>query len=152
MSHKPRRAPSGAAHRPRLIYLMNQLNMMIRKALDDRLRPHQLGGLQYTILTLVRDREGISSAELSRRFFVTPQTMNESVASMEKRGLIERSESETNKRILNTRVTEEGRALLKICDAIADQVETEVFGSMSQAERTEFHAILRDRIHAVQDA
>jgi DNA-binding MarR family transcriptional regulator len=131
-------------------YLMNHLNMMIRKALDDRLRPHQLGGLQFTILALVRDREGISSAELSRRFFVTPQTMNESVASLEKRGLIERSESETNKRILNTRVTKEGRALLAICDAIADEVESDAFGSMSDEERSLLNATLRDRIQALQ--
>jgi DNA-binding MarR family transcriptional regulator len=150
MLQKPHRGRSRAAQRPRLIYLMNQLNLMIRKALDDRLRPHQLGGLQYTILALVRDREGISSAELSRRFFVTPQTMNESVASLEKRGLIERSESETNKRILNSRVTDEGRALLEICDAIADEVEKDVFGSMSTDERGELNAILRDRIHFLQ--
>jgi DNA-binding MarR family transcriptional regulator len=150
MLQKPRRGGSKAAQRPRLIYLMNHLNLMIRKALDDRLRPHQLGGLQYTLLALVRDREGISSAELSRRFFVTPQTMNESVASLEKRGLIERSESETNKRILNTRVTEEGRALLKICDAIADEVENEVFGSLNKDERAGLNAILRDRIQALQ--
>lgn len=150
MLQKPLSGRSRAAQRPRLIYLMNQLNLMIRKALDDRLRPHQLGGLQYTILALVRDREGISSAELSRRFFVTPQTMNESVASLEKRGLIERSESETNKRILNTRVTDKGRDLLDICDAIADEVEDEVFGSLGEVECKLFNKMLRERIQVLQ--
>ncbi|WP_334193140.1 MarR family winged helix-turn-helix transcriptional regulator [Pararhodobacter sp.] len=133
--------------RPRLIYLVNNINLLTRKSLDERLKAHQLGGLQYTILTLVRDREGISSAELSRRFFVTPQTMNESVTALERRGLITRSESEANKRILCARITDEGRALLTQCDAIANEVEAEVFGSVSPADMKVLHRILRDQLH-----
>ncbi|MCB1388334.1 MAG: MarR family transcriptional regulator [Rhodobacteraceae bacterium] len=136
-----------AARRPRLIYLLNNLNMLARKALDERLKAHQLGGLQYTILTLVRDREGISSAELSRRFFVTPQTMNESVTALERRGLITRSESEANKRILSARITDEGRALLDECDAIANGVEAEVFGGLGGPDADALHRILRDQLH-----
>lgn len=136
-----------AALKPRLIYLLNNLNMLARKALDERLKAHQLGGLQYTILTLVRDREGISSAELSRRFFVTPQTMNESVTGLERRGLIARSESEANKRILCARITDEGRALLADCDAIANAVETEVFGTLPPEDLATLHRILRDQLH-----
>ncbi len=136
-----------AALRPRLIYLLNNLNMLARKTLDERLKAHQLGGLQYTILALVRDREGISSAELSRRFFVTPQTMNESVTALERRGLIARSESEANKRILNSRITDAGRALLEQCDAIADEVEREVFGALPPADQKTLQTLLRDRLH-----
>ena len=134
-----------ATLRPRLIYLLNSLNLLARKALDEQLKPHNLGGLQYTILALVRDREGISSAELSRRFFVTPQTMNESVTALERRGLIARSESEANKRILNSRITDEGRALLVECDRIADSVERDVFGDLSAADQKTLHRILHDQ-------
>ncbi|MCW1930737.1 MarR family winged helix-turn-helix transcriptional regulator [Pararhodobacter zhoushanensis] len=134
-----------ATLRPRLIYLLNSLNLLARKSLDERLKPFNLGGLQYTILALVRDREGISSAELSRRFFVTPQTMNESVTALERRGLIARSESEANKRILNSRITDDGRALLDECDQIADALEQDVFGDLSDADQKTLHRILRDQ-------
>jgi DNA-binding MarR family transcriptional regulator len=139
-------SPRAEALRPRLIYLMNHVNMIVRKMLDTRLAPHGLNGLQYTILTLVRDREGISSAELSRRFFVTPQTMNESVAGLERRGLIERRENSANRRVLGTRVTAAGRALLRTCDRIADAVEAEVFGVLGPGARSELHALLRGRL------
>lgn len=134
------------ALRPRLIYVMNQLNLMVRKTLDERLKPFQLGSLQYTILTRIRDRDGISSAELSRRFFVTPQTMNEAVAALEQRGLIQRSESETNRRVLRARVTAEGLKLLKRCDAIADGIEAEVFGTLSEVDQRHLHAMLQAQL------
>lgn len=143
MSSSPR-AP--APLRPRLIYLINNLNLLVRKALDERLRAHNLGSLQYTILTLIRDRDGISSAELSRRFFVTPQTMNESVTGLERRGLIARTESEANKRILIARVLPEGLALLTECDRIADEIEAEVLTDIPEAERARLHATLRAQI------
>jgi len=135
--------------RPRLIYLINNLNLLLRRMLDERLKPHNLGGLQYTILTLIRDRDGISSAELSRRFFVTPQTMNESVTALERRGLIVRTESEANRRILIARVLPEGLALLETCDRIADQVEAEVFADLLPDQRQMLHDRLRDRITAI---
>lgn len=123
---------------------------MIRKTLDERLKPHGLGGLQYTILTLVRDRDGISSAELSRRFFVTPQTMNETVNGLERRGLIQRRESPENRRILQARVTEAGRDLLALCDPIADAIEDEVFGPLDPATRDSLHEALAGRLAALQ--
>lgn len=126
--------------------MINNLNLLLRKTLDERLKPHNLGGLQYTILTLIRDRDGISSAELSRRFFVTPQTMNESVTALERRGLIARTESEANRRILIARVLPEGLALLKTCDRIADEVEAEVFGDLPQDQRQMLHDLFHDRI------
>ncbi len=145
MSASTRNKRSKSA-RPRLIYLVNNLNLLVRRMLDERLKPHNLGGLQYTILTLIRDRDGISSAELSRRFFVTPQTMNESVTGLERRGLIARTESETNRRILIARVLPEGLALLETCDKIADEVEAEVFSDLSADKQDVLHDLLRDRI------
>ncbi len=145
MSSASRKSAAGAL-RPRMIYLINNLNLLLRKALDERLKPHKLGSLQYTILTLIRDRDGISSAELSRRFFVTPQTMNESVTALERRGLIARTESEQNKRILIARVLPEGLALLEVCDGIADELEAELLESLPPDQRQMLHDTLRAQI------
>ncbi|GIX15218.1 MAG: hypothetical protein KatS3mg118_3177 [Paracoccaceae bacterium] len=66
--------------RPRTIFLLHQAAQSVRSRLEARLRPLGVTGIQYTILAMVAARPGLSSAELSRRFFVTPQTMNETVA------------------------------------------------------------------------
>lgn len=131
---------------PRTIYLLNQVNQGLRSALDLRMREFKITGLQYTILTMVRSNEGISSAELSRRFFVTPQTMNETVTGMERRGLLERREQENNKRILVAFLTAEGEALLRKCDAIADEIDSQAFGDMSDEDFKTLRKLLSDRI------
>ena len=142
MSTKLERNTAG----PRTIYLLNQVNQGLRNALDLRMREFKITGLQYTILTMVRSNEGISSAELSRRFFVTPQTMNETVTGMERRGLLERREQESNKRILVAFLTSAGEKLLTKCDTIADEIDNEAFGDMSDEDFNTLRQLLRLRI------
>ena len=113
--------------RPRTMYLLNQANQAVRSQLEAALRDLQMTGIQYTILSIVDQREGISSAELSRRFFVTAQTMNEIINGIEQRGLIARKEDPANKRILRMKLTAQGRKLLKKCDNIADRIEEAAF-------------------------
>lgn len=125
--------------RPRTIYLLNQANMAVRSQLEAALRDLQMTGIQYTILSIIDRHAGISSAELSRRFFVTAQTMNEIINGLVQRGLIARKEDPANKRILRMRLTAAGRKLLKECDDIADQIEAAAFDWLA----TKDHETLR---------
>jgi DNA-binding MarR family transcriptional regulator len=129
--------------RPRTIYLLNQANYALRSILDSRLRAVPMTGIQYTILSLVERHEGISSAELSRRFFVTAQTMNEIISGMLQRSLISRKEDPGNRRILRLRLTTRGRKILKECDAIADEIEHAAFGWMADEVHEELRESLR---------
>jgi DNA-binding MarR family transcriptional regulator len=115
---------------PRTIYLLNQANYALRSLLDVRLRAVPMTGIQYTILSLVEKHKGISSAELSRRFFVTAQTMNEIV-----NGMVSRKEDPDNKRVLRLRLTARGRKALKECDEIADEIEHAAFDWMAVEEQ-----------------
>jgi DNA-binding MarR family transcriptional regulator len=98
------------------MYLLNQANQAVRSQFEAALRDLQMTGIQYTVLTIVDEYEGISSAELSRRFFVTAQTMNEIINGLVQRGFIARKEDPSNKRILRMKLTAAGRRLLKKCE------------------------------------
>lgn len=110
--------------------------------LEQELRAVGLTGIQYTALSIVGSREGISSAELSRRFFVTQQSMIEVVAGLERRGLLRRSPSPQNRRILAAVLTDAGRAILAEADAIVDAVESAAFASVSERDFQELRRIL----------
>lgn len=129
--------------RPRTIYLLNQANYALRSLLDVRLRAVPMTGIQYTIMSLVEKHEGISSAELSRRFFVTAQTMNEIINGMVLRGLISRKEDPDNKRVLRLRLTARGHKALKECDEIADEIEHAAFDWMAAEEQEKLRESLR---------
>ena len=138
--------------RPRTMYLLNQANQAVRSRLEQDLRPLGLTGIQYTVLSIVGSRDGISSAELSRRFFVTPQTMNEIVGALERRGLLVREESAQSRRILTARLTPEGVALLARADDVADTIEAEAFGSLSDEDFAELRRILAIQLKLVRQA
>jgi DNA-binding MarR family transcriptional regulator len=77
-------------HRPRLTYLIKRLQMAERARMEDALHAHRVTVHQYTALSLLERRDGLSSAQLARRHFVTPQAMNQLVATLEREGLIRR--------------------------------------------------------------
>ncbi len=129
--------------RPGTIYLLHQTSQALRSRLEHAFRGLGVTGIQYTILGLLDAHSGLSSAELSRRFFVTPQTMNQIVAGMTQRGLIARVSSLSNKRILEMTLTPAGRDLLARCELIADAVEAQALSLLPEPQLTQMRATLR---------
>jgi DNA-binding MarR family transcriptional regulator len=82
----------------------------------------------------VRQRSGLSNAQLARRALVTPQAMNEVLASLEVRGLVQRKQAAHHQRVLETKLTPEGRRLTVKGDKIVDEIEQMMLSGMSSAE------------------
>lgn len=123
-----------AALRPRSMYLLYIAGHAVRSEVEQLLRPLSLTGIQYSILTMIESNGGMSSAEVSRRFFVTPQTMNQTIQGLVNQGLLEKSRDENNKRVLILTLTPAGLELLAQADVIADKVEREAFAVLDDAE------------------
>ncbi len=132
---------------PRAIYFLNEANQAARSLLEQSLADLEITGIQYTVLSVIGRADGISSADLSRRFYVTPQAMNELTGMLLARELIARKVSSANRRILSMTLTAKGRGLLQKCNRIADRIEREVFASLSVEE----YATLRQLTRAVAD-
>jgi DNA-binding MarR family transcriptional regulator len=130
---------------PRTIYLVKMLDIAVRAGLEQRLQEFQLTGAQYTVLSLLSTRDNLSSADLSRRFLVTPQSMNEMIMALERKGLVSRQEDEGNRRILRVKLTPHGQAILKKCDKQVDSLEAELFGTLDPDALT----ALRDTMNTV---
>ncbi len=141
--------------RPRAMFFLNQANHAVRSRLEAALGGVELTGIQYTVLSVIGRHSGLSSAELSRRFFVTPQTMNELIAGLERRKLILRKADPANRRILRMSVTKAGGSLLEQCDVLADRVETEVFAALSDEDYRKLAELTRrlaDKLRKPDDA
>ena len=89
--------------------------MAERARMEEVLRPLGVTLHQYTALSILERREGLSSAQLARRHYVTPQAMHQLVATMERDGLIERRPDEANRRILRAWLTGRGAEVLRPC-------------------------------------
>jgi DNA-binding MarR family transcriptional regulator len=137
--------------RPRAMFFLNQANHAVRSRLEAALGGLEMTGIQYTVLSVIGRHEGMSSAELSRRFYVTPQTMIELISGLERRGLIARKADPANRRILRMSATDKGRDLLDRCDALADSVETSVFASLGDEDYRRLADLTRRLAHALRN-
>jgi DNA-binding MarR family transcriptional regulator len=123
---------------PLTIYLVKQLELAIRHFMDEALRPYGLTTFQYTALTVLQHRGGLSSAQLARRSFVRPQTMHEMVRALEERGLIERAHAPGNRRIMEARLTREGQELLAACAPTVQKLEDRLLLDIPEKQRSAF--------------
>ncbi|MGZ4383310.1 MAG: MarR family winged helix-turn-helix transcriptional regulator [Gaiellaceae bacterium] len=120
---------------PRLAYVVGRLERALRRRIDEAVQPLGLTTPQYTTLSVLALRGGLSNAQLARRAFVRPQSMSELVAVLERDGLVEREAHPTHRRILRTQLTREGRLLLGRCDRAVDAIEAEMLRELGDGER-----------------
>jgi DNA-binding MarR family transcriptional regulator len=123
------------ARTPSLLYAVKQVELAVRAHLEELLRPWGITALQYTALTVLDRRDGLTTAELARNSFVTPQTMGDLVLALERRGLIERRPDPGNRRRLLIGLTETGHDLLAGFDGAVRALEEKMVSDLDAGER-----------------
>jgi DNA-binding MarR family transcriptional regulator len=136
---------------PRLTYLVKRLEMAERARMEEVLQAHGVTLHQYTALSLLERRDGLSSAQLARRHFVTPQAMNQLVATLERDGLIRREPDAANRKILRASLTDEGRARLAACHAAVDELERRMLAGFTPEQEREFRAALERSLRGLAE-
>ncbi|MFG1699102.1 MarR family winged helix-turn-helix transcriptional regulator [Nonomuraea sp. NPDC049309] len=115
-------------------YQLKRVQAALRAAMDDVLRVHGLTTPQYSCLELLRQRPGMSNAELARGTFVTRQSMNVLLQNLQEAGLVERPATAPSGRALPARLTEEGRRRLEAARADVTAVEQRMNSPMTAEE------------------
>jgi DNA-binding MarR family transcriptional regulator len=119
---------------PRVSYLVKWVERGLRTQLDAVLAGYELTTPEYTALSVLHERDGLSSAQLARRTFVSPQAMNQLVISLERRGLIARRPDAEHRAVLKTSLTREGRALVERADRATRAIEGRLLSGLSSAQ------------------
>ncbi|MGW4963829.1 MarR family winged helix-turn-helix transcriptional regulator [Nonomuraea sp. NPDC004186] len=115
-------------------------------------RPAGLTVPQYATLFALADNPGISGAALARACLVTPQAMTVVLKNLEERGFIERSPHPWHRNVLETRLSEAGRAVLKAADERAVVIERAIAGEFSAEEREQLRSLLARCAEAIARA
>ena len=123
--------------------------MAERARMEEVLRPYGVSLHQYTALSILERRDGLSSAQLARRHFVTPQAMNQLVALLEREGLVERQPEPGNRRILRASLTDRGRQVLESCHSAVDDLEALMLSALSAEQARDFRRSLEVSLTAL---
>jgi DNA-binding MarR family transcriptional regulator len=138
--------------RARVGYLVYRVERRVRTRLDEVTRDHGVTTTEYVALSVLRDRDGMSSAELARWAFVTPQAMNLVISALERRRLVRRRPDPQHRRVLRASVTAKGRQVLEGCDRSMDQIEGEMLQDLAPEEIDELRTALASCAHALETA
>lgn len=118
-----------------LVYVIGRVGQGVRRELGRRLEKWDLSVPEFTALSVLHRRPGLSNAQLARRSLITPQSMSQVVASLEERRLIRRRVDPHHGRILRAELTKLGRRRLAEADSIVDALQDELFAEVDAADR-----------------
>jgi DNA-binding MarR family transcriptional regulator len=132
-------------------YLLKRAQHALRTEMDRSLNFHGLTTPQYVVLAALESYPGISSAELARRCFVTPQTMFRIVVGLTKRGLVRRKELPTHGRKLPAALTPAGLRKVRACHSRATEVERRMLAPLSRERQRTLAQLLQACAEALSE-
>jgi DNA-binding MarR family transcriptional regulator len=135
----------------RTVYLIKRIETEVTAQMNKALSDFGITLSQFIVLNFVNDNQtDLSSAQLSRRFKMTPQSMNETVTSLQAKEFIIKNADVENKRILRISLTDKGINILNQCNFAIDEVEKELFSTLSQAELDMLRLLIGSILQAVK--
>ncbi|MCW5665270.1 MAG: MarR family transcriptional regulator [Piscinibacter sp.] len=127
-------------------YQLAQAAITTTRVFSERVgQPSELRPVEFTILTLVHENPGVSARQLADALAVTPPNITMWIDKLERRGLIERERSTTDRRAQHIRTTPAGTTLARQSVEQVLEGEQTTLAALSPAER----AMLIELLHKV---
>ncbi len=127
---------------PRTLYLLRRLQVSAYLQMEAALKPFGATPTQYMVLSSLAARGLSSSAQLSRRFSVRPQSMIKLILGLESAGHVERLARQDDRRVLEISLTRKGRGMLARCDTVVDDLEKHMLDALSEQELASFRSVI----------
>jgi DNA-binding MarR family transcriptional regulator len=108
------------------------------------LKPVDLTPSTYNILRILRGAgpDGHRCAEIGARMITRDPDVTRLLDRLEKRGLVKRARESTDRRVVTSRITNAGLALLATLDEPIETAQRKVLGHMSRADLEHLNRLL----------
>jgi MarR family transcriptional regulator, organic hydroperoxide resistance regulator len=129
---------------------MKRLMTNMRLLLEAELESDGMTLAQLRMLNAVHEESDISSAELARICYITPQSMQTLVVRAEREGWIKRSPSPKNRRILATVLTPKGKKVYDRAIELWAVLSRDMWAETKLGEMQELNAVLSAAVDRLQ--
>lgn len=104
----------------------------LMRAVAEVLKPAGLSPAQYNVLRILRGAgpEGLACREVGERMVTRDPDITRLLDRLEERGLVTRSREREDRRVITTRITEEGLRILKRLDGPVARVQERQLGHL----------------------
>ncbi len=131
-------------------YLANHLARLFARNLQARIKPLGLSIGTFPALLVLWDSDGLTQRELTEQLDIEQPTMANTLARMERDGLVVRRKDPSDARAQRIWLTEKSRALQAPAVAAAVQVNSDALAMLSEGDREKLIALMREVIAAMR--
>lgn len=132
-------------------YLLKEAASALRSAMEEVLRPLGMTVTHYSCLELLAQRPGLSNSELARGTFVTRQSMNVLLQSLEREGSVTRPTEAAVGKVLPARLTAHGMRQREKASAAVRSVEDRMLSDMTRDEQVAARKMLRSMVRSLRE-
>jgi DNA-binding MarR family transcriptional regulator len=136
---KPTRRQQETRH---AVQLFKRIMIHLRGQMDELLRPQGVTTAQLILLREIEASPGSSGAQLARSCYVTPQTAQALLKSLESRAFITRGKDEVNDRIVTAKITPSGERLLRAAEKTSLKLQEQIWQGISDSEVDSLNSVL----------
>lgn len=133
-------------------YALKEASSALRSAMEAVLRPLGMTVTHYSCLELLAQRPGLSNSQLARGTFVTRQSMNVLLQSLERDGFVERTTHAPVGKAIPTRLTPLGERRLAEASAAVRTVEKRMLDGLTAHEQRAVFRALRSMVSSLGDS
>ncbi|MEJ5928851.1 MarR family transcriptional regulator [Corynebacterium sp. H128] len=126
----------------RIGYVLKQVDVLLRAEMENVLRPLGLTVAQYACLEVLDERGAQSSAELARASFVSRQSMNVMLKTMEKHGWVQAVDVTGGGRVRPFQITPQGEDGLAPAREAVLEVEERMVAGLSEKDQSQLLRLL----------
>ncbi len=136
---------SGADYVPgeSVVFLLHQLMLSVRRDLERRLIPHGLTFAQWVPLWRLKTGQARTSQEIACEVDIDPGAMTRLLDRLAAKGLIERTRSATDRRVVNLALTPAGEAVVEFIPQVLADVNNAYLEGFSSDEWNLLRTLLR---------
>ncbi|MBR6136287.1 MAG: MarR family transcriptional regulator [Clostridia bacterium] len=123
--------------------LMNRIrassNMIKRSGKPHGILPQGYG----RILAYISDNDGLTQSELADLLDIRPQSLTRALSDLEKRGMVRRERSETDRRIVSLYITDKGTEAHEQIEEIRSKRAESLFSCYTEEEKETLISLLK---------
>jgi len=129
-------------------YLLKRCYTMSHMAVEQELVPYKLTFPQFSLLMMLTEYECSTAAELARHASIDTGSVTRMIDRLEAKQIVTRERSETDRRIIHIRLTEQGRLIVKKVPVIAINVLNRYLAHFEPGEVDTLKYLLRKLLSA----
>ncbi|MDQ0378033.1 MarR family winged helix-turn-helix transcriptional regulator [Amycolatopsis thermophila] len=127
-----------------------RLASLIRRATDDLLLAHDLNRPEFDVLCALRRNEVLNPGQISREMLSSGAAITKRLDRLERLGLVSRTASERDRRVVQVRLTERGVELID--ELLPEHLDGEkvALANLSSAEQDELAGLLKVMLETLE--